>query len=111
MQISREQAQDMADAHGSHDEIPRDGCPICDDRPLSSYPHGFELEARKLGIEVGSRVEGHDHDYDVDLAGVVTRLGQTRSGELEVYFTSELESFAGSRVALPARWITKVEAP
>jgi hypothetical protein len=41
--ITREEAQDMADAHaeGWHsppDGLPREGCPECEDRPLRDYP-------------------------------------------------------------------------
>jgi hypothetical protein len=40
MNITREQARDMVDAHaeGMHAELPREGCPECEDRPLRSYP-------------------------------------------------------------------------
>jgi hypothetical protein len=43
MRITREQAEDMAEAHaqGFHtppDGTPREGCPECEGRPLSSYP-------------------------------------------------------------------------
>jgi hypothetical protein len=42
MTITRSEAQDMAHAHaeGYHSppEMPREGCPECDDRDLSSYP-------------------------------------------------------------------------
>lgn len=40
MKITREEAQDMSEAHadGLHEEWPREGCPDCEDRPLSSYP-------------------------------------------------------------------------
>lgn len=42
MKITREQAQDMADAHaeGYHtppDGMPREGCPECEQRPLKDY--------------------------------------------------------------------------
>lgn len=45
-QISREQARDFEAAHaeGLHDELPREGCPVCDDRELSSYPTAKQLE-------------------------------------------------------------------
>lgn len=38
--ITREQAEDMAQAHaeGLHAELPREGCPECEDRPLGEYP-------------------------------------------------------------------------
>jgi hypothetical protein len=38
--VTREEALDMEDAHndGLHDELPRQFCPLCDNRPLSSYP-------------------------------------------------------------------------
>jgi hypothetical protein len=37
--ITREEAEDMAEAHaqGFHD-LKREGCPECEDRPLSEYP-------------------------------------------------------------------------
>jgi hypothetical protein len=41
MRITREEAREMADAHGSHippDGIPREGCPECEGRDLSEYP-------------------------------------------------------------------------
>lgn len=40
MRITREEASDMADAHieGLHDELPREGCPECEGRPLKDYP-------------------------------------------------------------------------
>lgn len=49
MLISREEAEDMADAHaqGLHDELPREGCPECEDRPLRDYPTHAQLSERK----------------------------------------------------------------
>jgi hypothetical protein len=40
MQITREEAINMADAHseGLHAELPREGCPECEGRPLTDYP-------------------------------------------------------------------------
>lgn len=40
--VTRAQAADMADAHaeGLHAELPREGCPECEGRPLSEYPSG-----------------------------------------------------------------------
>jgi hypothetical protein len=47
--ITREQAQDMVDAHaeGLHtppEGVPREGCPECEDRPLRSYPPAKDVE-------------------------------------------------------------------
>jgi hypothetical protein len=38
--ITREQARDFEEAHGQglHEDLPREGCPVCDGRELSSYP-------------------------------------------------------------------------
>jgi hypothetical protein len=46
MRITREQAQDMAEAHaqGLHAELPREGCPECEDRPLRDYPPAVDWE-------------------------------------------------------------------
>ena len=49
MGISREEAQNMAQAHaeGWHappDGTPREGCPECEDRPLRDYRPAAELE-------------------------------------------------------------------
>jgi hypothetical protein len=53
--ISREQAMDMSDAHaeGYHSppEIPREGCPDCEDRPLRSYPTKHQLRMARLGLD------------------------------------------------------------
>lgn len=40
MKITREEAQNMSQAHaeGYHVELPREGCPDCEDRPLTDYP-------------------------------------------------------------------------
>lgn len=40
MEITREQARDMAEAHaeGLHDDLPREGCPECEGRDLRDYP-------------------------------------------------------------------------
>lgn len=48
--ITREQAQDMSHAHaeGYHAELPREGCPECEGRPLSSYPRAHPLHERQL---------------------------------------------------------------
>lgn len=45
MTITREEAYDMEDAHsqGLHEELPRDGCPTCQRRELSSYPTAAEV--------------------------------------------------------------------
>jgi len=47
--ITREQASDMEDAHaqGSHDELPREGCPACEGRELRSYPTAAQVAARR----------------------------------------------------------------
>jgi hypothetical protein len=39
-EVTREQARDMADAHseGLHSKDPRQFCPDCEGRELSSYP-------------------------------------------------------------------------
>jgi hypothetical protein len=51
MRISREQAQDMSDAHaeGLHDGLAREGCPDCEDRPLTSYPTAAQLHGLPKG--------------------------------------------------------------
>lgn len=38
--ITREEAEDMSVAHaeGYHADIPREGCPDCEDRMLVTYP-------------------------------------------------------------------------
>jgi ribbon-helix-helix CopG family protein len=48
MRISRELAADMAIAHGAgnHDNVRREGCPECEDRPLRDYPSAAELAER-----------------------------------------------------------------
>lgn len=48
MVITREEARDMEQAHaeGYHDELPREGCPTCSDRELSSYPTAAEIARR-----------------------------------------------------------------
>lgn len=42
--ITREQAEDMAQAHaeGWHADLPREGCPECEDRPLRDYPRAAD---------------------------------------------------------------------
>jgi hypothetical protein len=47
--ITREEAMDMEDAHaqGFHEEFPREGCPTCQDRTLSSYPTAAEVAINK----------------------------------------------------------------
>lgn len=44
--VSREEARDMADAHaeGLHADLPRDFCPECEGRDLSTYPLVRDLE-------------------------------------------------------------------
>jgi len=49
MIITREEAQDMADAHdeGWHrppNGLPREGCPECERRDLSSYPREKDIK-------------------------------------------------------------------
>jgi hypothetical protein len=50
MIVSREEAQCMEDAHieGLHDDLPRQFCPLCDDRPLISYPTERQIRERKM---------------------------------------------------------------
>ena len=45
MTITREEAADMAQAHaeGYHAELPREGCPECEDRPLRDYPTADDM--------------------------------------------------------------------
>jgi hypothetical protein len=45
-EVTREQARDMAEAHaeGLHADAPREFCPECEGRPLSSYPAGDQPE-------------------------------------------------------------------
>ena len=48
--ITREEARDMAEAHGEgwHDDLKREGCPECEGRELSSYPQwATEQEKRE----------------------------------------------------------------
>jgi hypothetical protein len=50
--VTREEAREYEDAHaeGWHtppDGVPRENCPQCDGRELSSYPSVAELEARQ----------------------------------------------------------------
>jgi hypothetical protein len=54
--ITREEARDMADAHGEglHAELPRDGCPECTGREFSSYRTADELERRRREREASS---------------------------------------------------------
>jgi hypothetical protein len=46
--VTREEAMDMEDAHaqGLHEETPRDFCPTCTRRELSSYPTAAEVNRR-----------------------------------------------------------------
>lgn len=48
--VTREEAQDMSQAHaeGLHDELPRQFCPDCEDRPLSSYPTEAQIRERMM---------------------------------------------------------------
>lgn len=53
MQVTREEAKNMAQAHaeGYHTEpegLPREGCPECEDRPLRDYPYEKDLEKYKI---------------------------------------------------------------
>jgi hypothetical protein len=42
--ITRAEAQDMADAHHLHEDLPREGCPECEGRELGDYPaHPVEV--------------------------------------------------------------------
>jgi hypothetical protein len=54
MTITRSQAEDMAQAHaeGYHSppEMPREGCPECEDRALSSYPPFGGGERVRYGV-------------------------------------------------------------
>lgn len=107
--LSREDARELADAHGEglHAEAPRDGCPECDRRELSSYPPLVELLTR---IRRGARVRGHDPDYELDLEGVVDDVRLDRFQRAEVFFRNELPGqFEGARVALPADLLEEVE--
>lgn len=52
MIITREEAEDMAQAHaeGWHtppEGLPREGCPECEDRPLRDYPTSKQLRERE----------------------------------------------------------------
>jgi hypothetical protein len=53
MKITREQAEDMSQAHaeGYHDELPREGCPDCEDRDLREYSWSKHEEEAKLSAE------------------------------------------------------------
>lgn len=44
--ITREEARDMAEAHGEgwHADLPREGCPECEGRELREYPPAAEVE-------------------------------------------------------------------
>jgi hypothetical protein len=48
--ITREEAYDMETAHaqGLH-EFPREGCPLCEDRDLRSYPTAAQVAKAKEG--------------------------------------------------------------
>ena len=50
MTISREEAQDMDVAHalGYHAEFPREGCPSCEERPLTSYLTEQQIRERQM---------------------------------------------------------------
>ena len=50
MIVSREEAESMEDAHaeGLHDELPRQFCPGCEDRPLISYPTERQIRERQM---------------------------------------------------------------
>jgi hypothetical protein len=63
MIVTREEAQDMSQAHaeGWHtppDGVPREGCPDCEDRPLSDYPPAPPLDLDDVGkaSDMASRV-------------------------------------------------------
>jgi hypothetical protein len=47
--VTREEARNMVDAHadGLHAELPREFCPACDGRELSSYPTHAQVEAQR----------------------------------------------------------------
>jgi hypothetical protein len=47
--IIREQARDIAEIHaeGRHADLPRAGCPECENRELSSYPRAADVESGK----------------------------------------------------------------
>jgi hypothetical protein len=49
--ITREEAYDMENAHaqGFHAELPREGCPLCEDRDLRSYPTAAQVAKAKEG--------------------------------------------------------------
>jgi hypothetical protein len=49
-QITLAQARDMAEAHaeGMHADLPREGCPECEDRPLKSYPREKDIARAEL---------------------------------------------------------------
>jgi len=50
MPVTREEAVEMDDAHidGYHDEIPRQFCPSCENRPIASYPTEQQVRERKV---------------------------------------------------------------
>jgi hypothetical protein len=57
--ITREEARDMAEAHGQghHDEIRREGCPECEGRELRDYPAA--TRARDLSDAPASAWQAH----------------------------------------------------
>lgn len=48
--VSREEAIEIDNAHadGWHAEFPREGCPSCDGRRLTSYPTKQQIRDRKV---------------------------------------------------------------
>jgi hypothetical protein len=57
MKVTREEAQDMAEAHaqGYHHELPREGCPECEDRPLREYPRAADIATAFRAVEANER--------------------------------------------------------
>lgn len=56
--VTREEARNMSSAHadGLHDEAPRQFCPDCEDRPLSSYPSDENVVGSALISSIESAI-------------------------------------------------------
>ena len=72
MRITREQAEDMADAHaqGLHDELPREGCPECEGRELRDYPRAEQPDHEQVAAELGAKYHQSAGHYGRRIASV-----------------------------------------
>lgn len=83
MLTTRAEAADMSAAHADalHADLPREGCPDCEERPLSSYPDFPTLipDADHVGhyvvIREGSVVQEIDARMAADAFALVTESG------------------------------------